>query len=281
MTRSLAQRFIAGDDVDEAMDVARELAGGGARVSLDYVGEYSETADEARAAAKVFREVLDRVAQEDTAANISVKSTLLGRLVDPQLCEELLDELLEAAEPVDAHVGLDMEGHELTEDTVRLAEAMAARGHRNLGVAVQAYLHRTREDLVRLTEAGATVRLTKGAYAEPEHLAYQDTARVDAEYDWCTTWLLENGIAPRIATHDHERMAHLKSEIARTGRDRDDVEIQMLYGVRTDMQQALVRDGYRVCVYVPFGDAWYPYFMRRLAERPANLLFFGRAALTG
>ncbi|MDP9405126.1 MAG: proline dehydrogenase family protein, partial [Actinomycetota bacterium] len=228
-------------------------------------------------AAKVVLETIDRIGEAGLPAGISVKPTQMGLRLSPALCFELLDEIATAAGAIDQHVTLDMEGSDVTEVTVGLVERLAAAGHRDVGCAVQSYLRRTRADVERLSAVGASLRLCKGAYAEPERLAFQSRAEVDASYAACAEYLLAEGVYPRIATHDDRLIDHVRNVAVRLGRGRDEFEFQMLYGVRPTLQDALVRDGYRLRVYVPFGDQWYPYFMRRLAERPANVVFFLRA----
>jgi len=276
-TRRVAERFIAGDTLDDGLAVARSLVRAGASVTLDYLGEDVTTAEAARGAARVVLAALERAGVEGLHAGVSVKPTQMGLRVDPDLCRALLADVAAAAGDLDAHVTLDMEGSDVTEPTVALVERLQADGHGAVGCAVQAYLRRTPADLRRLTAAGASLRLCKGAYAEPRDVAYRTRAAVDASFAACADWLLAHGVYPRLATHDHRLIARAKDTAARLGRARDSFEFQMLYGVRPALQQALLRDGWRLCVYVPFGDQWYPYFMRRLAERPANVGFFIRA----
>jgi proline dehydrogenase len=276
LPRRVAMRYVAGERLDDGLDVARTLSRNGRQVTLDYVGESVTDEAEARAAAKVYVEALDRVGQESLPAGVSVKPTQMGLHVAEDLCRELLAEIAAAADRVGAHVTLDMEASDVTEATVGLVEHLQRAGHANVGCAVQSYLRRTRADIERLTAAGASLRLCKGAYVEPVDVAYQPRLEVDASFADCAAWLLEHGVYPRIATHDHRLIARVQNLAVRLGR-RDDFEFQMLYGVRTALQRALVRDGWRLCVYVPFGSQWYPYFMRRLAERPANLALFLRS----
>jgi proline dehydrogenase len=275
--RRTVDRFIAGERLEDGVAAARELAGQGRLVSLDHVGEHVSTDDGARAAAKTYLEVLDSIGRERLPAGVSVKPSQLGLKIAGGLCEELLDEIAGAARRAGSHVTLDMEDRFVTEATVVLVERMQALGHHHVGCAVQAYLYRTSADIRRLSEAGASLRLCKGAYAEPAHVAHQPAADVDGSFLRCATWLLEHGTYPRIATHDHRLVGAVLEAAARLGRHREEFEFQMLYGVRADMQEALVRDGYRLRIYVPFGEQWYAYFLRRLAERPANLLFLLRA----
>ncbi len=276
-SRKLALRFVAGETLDQGLDTTRQLAREGKTVTVDYLGESVTTADDARGAAKTYLEALDRIGQEGLPAGVSVKPTQMGLALSEGLCAELLEEIVVVAERIGEHVTLDMEGSDVTEPTVAMVERLQHAGHRGVGCAVQSYLRRTRADIERLTAAGASLRLCKGAYAEPEAVAYRSRADVDASYAACADYLLERGVYPRIATHDDRLIDHVKNTAARVRRSRDDFEFQMLFGVRASLQDALVRDGYRLRIYVPFGDQWYPYFMRRLAERPANVLFFLRA----
>jgi proline dehydrogenase len=277
ITRAIARRFVAGETLEDGLEVTRALVRRGKTVTLDYLGEHVTDATEARAAAKVYVEALGRIADEGLPCGVSVKPTQLGLLLAPQLCRELCAELAEAARTAGTHLTLDMEDRHVTEATVALVEHLQAAGHTTVGCALQSYLRRTRADIERLTAVGASLRLCKGAYAEPPSVAYQHRIEVDANFADCADWLLANGHHPRLATHDHRLIAHAVNTAARLGRPRDAFELQMLYGVRSGLQDDLVRDGWKVRVYVPFGEQWYPYLMRRLAERPANVAFFLRA----
>ncbi|MGH3665323.1 MAG: proline dehydrogenase family protein [Egibacteraceae bacterium] len=277
VTRNLALRYVAGETLDEGLAVTRTLAAQGRSVTFDYLGEAVSTEDEARAASKIVLEAIDRIGQEQLPAGVSVKPTQMGLERSPELCAELLDEICQAAGRIGQHVTFDMEGSSVTEPTVAMVERLRATGHGDVGCAVQSYLYRTRADVERLTAAGASLRLCKGAYAEPPEVAFQSRAEVDISYADCATYLLERGVYPRIATHDVRLIDHVKRTVARLGKELDDFEFQMLYGVRASLQDALVNEGYRLRVYVPFGHQWYPYFMRRLAERPANIIFFLRS----
>ncbi len=274
--RRLALRFVAGERLEDGLAATRRLAARSRSVTLDYLGESVTDAAQARAAAKVVVEALDRIGEEGLPAGVSVKPTQLGLGLDDALCRELVGEVAAAAARVGAHVTLDMEGSDVTEATVALVEDLRAGGA-DVGCAVQAYLYRTPDDVRRLTAAGASIRLTKGAYAEPAILAHQDRLSVDRAFDDLARWLLAHGHHPRIATHDHRLVARTLTHARDLGRGPDDFEFQLLYGVREPLQDQLVRAGQRVRVYVPFGDQWYPYLVRRLAERPANLVFFLRA----
>jgi proline dehydrogenase len=277
ISRNVALRYVAGETLEEGLEVTRALVRSGKSVALDYVGEKVTDEAEARAAAKVYVEALGRVGEESLACGVSVKPTQMGLHVSADLCRELCGEVVAAAEAVGTQVTLDMEDHEVTEATVALVEHLHAAGHHAIGCAVQSYLRRTQADIERLTAVGASLRLCKGAYAEPVEVAYEHRLEVDANFAQCADWLLAHGHYPRMATHDHRLIDHVKNTAARLGRPRDSFEFQLLYGVRPGLQDELARDGWNVRVYVPFGEQWYPYFMRRLAERPANLLLLLRS----
>ena len=277
LARGLAIRFVAGERLEDGVRVANALADDGLLISLDLVGEHVTDVDAARAAADEQRAAVDAIGAGRLPAGISVKPSQLGSSFAPETCMELLERLAKDADKVGAHVTLDMEDSSTTETTVGLVEALHRAGQRHVGCAVQAYLHRTPADLRRLSTLGASVRLCKGAYAEAPNIALQRNAHVDRAYRECATMLLEHGTYPRFATHDHRIIGFVRREARRLGVTPDAYEFQMLYGVRPDLQQRLVDIGEQVCVYVPFGDAWYAYFVRRLAERPANLLFLLRA----
>ncbi|HUH06905.1 MAG TPA: proline dehydrogenase family protein [Egibacteraceae bacterium] len=277
LPRRVALRYVAGETIDDGLHAAARLAAAGRSATLDYLGESVTEESRARSASKVLLEVLDRIRVEGLPGGVSVKPTGVGLAVDRALCEELLGEVAAAAEAVPAHVTLDMEDSSVTEATVALVERLRAAGRHEVGCAVQAYLHRTRGDIERLTAAGASLRLCKGAYAEPASVAHQSRSAVDRSFAECADWLLEHGVYPRLATHDHRLIERAKRVATALGRAPDEFEFQMLYGVRPKLQGSLVADGYRLRVYVPFGSEWYPYLVRRIAERPANLVFFLRA----
>ena len=277
LPRSVAMRVVAGDTLDDGLDTSRALVRAGKTVTLDYLGESVTDADEARAAAKVYLEALGRIGQEGFDAGVSVKPTQMGLEIDRSLCSDLLGEIVDEAGQVGVHVTLDMEDSDVTEATVALVEELRGAGHAEVGCAVQSYMRRTRADIERLSASGASLRLCKGAYAEPESVAFQSRDDVDGSYAECADYLLAHGTYPRFATHDDRLIDHIRNTAVRLETSRAAFEFQMLYGVRPSLQDALVRDGYRMRVYVPFGEQWYPYLMRRLAERPANVAFFLRA----
>ena len=273
----VVERYVAGDGITEGLAAAEELSARGMDLTLDHVGESVGSMAQATAAAGVYLELLERIGERGLPAGISIKPSQLGLLVDPGGAADLVGRLAAAANAAGVHMTIDMEDHASVEPTIRLVEGAQAAGHGNVGCAVQSYLHRTAADLRRLTAAGASLRLCKGAYAEPPFVAYQRTVDVDRAYLQDARYLLAHGHHPRFATHDHRLIGAIKRSAALLGRDRSSFEFQMLYGVRPDMQRALVTEGYRLRIYVPFGTEWYPYFTRRLAERPANLVFFLRA----
>lgn len=274
--KSLAHRFVAGETLDDAVEVASRLNESGMKVSLDLLGEEVHDAASAREASAEYLACLDRIAAEELDANISIKLTQLGLSIDEGLAVEAIGQLADRAHEVGTTVTIDMEDSRYTDATVRTYEKVQAdRG--NLGLAVQAYMRRTPDDLKRLVGLGGHIRLCKGAYMEPEEVALTSKSEVDAAYaDQLRTLMAASTTVPAVATHDQD-LIDLTRHLAT---DRDGYfEFQMLYGVRTALQAELVAAGYPLRVYLPFGSQWYPYLTRRLAERPANALFFARAAL--
>jgi proline dehydrogenase len=272
--RALAHRFVAGDTLDDATAAARVLNGGGLAVSLDLLGEEVDDRSTALVAADRYLASIERISQLGLDANVSVKLTQLGLAFDRGLAAESLARLGRAAAEHRTTVTVDMEDARYTQDTVDLyADGQAETG--NLGIALQAYLHRTPEDLERLAPLGGHIRLCKGAYVEPATIAFQGRAEVDAAFALLLERLMSvDATRPAVATHD-DRLIALARELApgRTG----GWEFQMLYGVRPELQRSLAADGAEVRIYLPFGSQWYPYLSRRIAERPANLAFFLRA----
>lgn len=278
VARHMAERFVAGETLDEAMAAARVCNDQGLRVSLDYLGESVSTRAAVEDAVAMSLRTVDRIATEGIDSNISVKPTQFGLAIDEGFCRESVERVLTRAREVgngstEIFVRLDMESAEYTERTVALVEALWARGHRNVGTVLQSYLYRTPNDLRRMLDLGARVRLVKGAYQEAATVAYPDKADVDRRFMEQTRVLLQDGTFPAIATHDEEIINATRRFAFEHGVAKDSFEFQMLYGIRRDLQQRLVEEGYGVRVYVPFGEQWYPYLMRRLAERPANLFF--------
>ncbi len=272
--KAVARRFVAGETLDEAAAVTRALMAKGARVSLDNLGEHVSDRAQALGACDDYLACLDRIAADRLDANISVKLTQLGLGLDDDLARQSLDRLAARAGEVGTTVTVDMEESALTAATIDVyEEVQKARG--NVGLAVQAYLYRTRADLDRLIPLGGHIRLCKGAYAEPPEVAYQDKDEVDASYDRLLEVLMAaRQVRPAVASHDTERIdVARRLAPSRSGY----YEYQMLYGVRTRLQDEMLAAGETLRVYLPYGVAWYPYLTRRMAERPANLGFFLRA----
>lgn len=272
--RRVAMRFVAGETLDEAVAVARELNTRGFLVSLDHLGEHVSNTALAVQAERDYRDCLDRIEAEGLGANISVKLTQLGLGLDDGLAERSLAELAARAAAGGTTVTVDMEESAFTQITLDLyCRAQAERG--NLGLALQAALHRTPTDLARVLPLGGLIRLCKGAYDEPAEVAFRRRGRVNAAYASLLADLMGcEGVRPAVATHDGRLIARAR-ELAR--HRQQPFEFQMLFGIRPSLQAELVAAGFPVRVYVPYGAAWYPYLTRRLAERPANLWFFARA----
>ncbi len=268
---SFARRFIAGETIDEAIAAVRLTEAAGLRHTLDFLGEGVTTIEAADAASKDYLRVIDAVAKAGVERNLSLKLTQLGVDVDRASAVDNLRRILDRAEGF--FVRIDMESSKYTETTLDIFETLWAQEYRQIGVVLQADLRRTERDADRITALGARIRLVKGAYREPGSIAYPDKADVDAAYKRLIEKLLLNGHYPAIATHDSAMIDHARRFAAEHKIASDRFEFQMLHGIRRDLQRSLVRDGYRVRIYVPFGRQWFPYFMRRLGERPANVLF--------
>jgi len=271
--QGMSRRFVPGESVDALLEAVREANDEGLTVTANYLGESEKSRRTCRAAGDRYLEVMERVASEGLDAGISVKFTQLGQEISADFLKDNLERLLEKGREEELFIRFDMESSEYTRQTLDAFEELWHRGWRRIGVVLQSYLHRTMDDVERMNELGAPVRLCKGAYSEPPDVAYQRRSKVDRNFVACMQKLLTDGTDPAIATHD-DRMIEATVDFARRrGVDRSDFEFQMLHGVRRDLQRELLDEGYRVRVYVPFGDAWYPYLMRRLAERPANVIF--------
>ncbi len=274
--RALATRFVAGEELSDAIDVARRLNEDGFSVSLDHLGEHVTDRDQAVAARDDYLACFDRIAAGGLDANISIKLTQLGLGFDTDLAASSLDELATRAAAAGTTVTVDMEESEHTSATIELYET-AQRTHGNLGIAIQAYLLRSATDLDRIIPLGGHIRLCKGAYLEPADVAFQGRAEVASSFDrLLETLMAAPETKPAIATHDDDRLALAR----RLAAEREDpYEFQLLYGVRGPLQRELITAGYPVRIYLPYGVAWYPYLTRRMAERPANLGFFLRAVV--
>lgn len=270
---SFAHRFIAGETIDEAIVAARAIQATGLMLTLDQLGESVANMAEADAATRVYLDVIDKIVASGVERNISLKLTQLGLAVDRATCVDNLRRILDAATPHEFFVRVDMEDSPVTQVTLEVFETMWQQGYRNVGIVLQSYLPRSVADTKRMNELGARVRIVKGAYKEPKGVAYQNKADVDAAFVDITKILLAEGNYPAIATHDPAMIDATKTFAAERGIGKEKYEFQMLYGIRRDLQNQLKAEGYRIRVYVPFGREWFPYFMRRLGERPANIGF--------
>jgi proline dehydrogenase len=274
-TRRMSHRFVAGERLDEGIDAARRLNDAGMLVTLDCLGENVATASDAQKVRDTYLSMFDRVAQEKLKANVSCKLTQLGLDLSVEFCEGLVLSITERAAAYDSFLRIDMEGSIYTQRTVELVKRVRAQTP-CVGAVIQAYLYRSESDIHDLLSYGCRIRLCKGAYNEPMEVAFSRKHEVDGNYVKLMKLLLSSGFYHAVATHDPRMIAETIRWAAEKKISKDDFEFQMLYGVRADLQRKLVRDGYRVRVYVPYGQEWFPYFMRRLAERPANLGFFAR-----
>ena len=276
--RRLSSRFVAGMEIEDVLRAAQSLQNQGMSSTLDSLGENVTTPDQARPSADIYHRLLDAASARKLNANISVKLTQMGMDLSADLAAEIVSGLVDHAVAMNNFVRIDMEGSPYTQATIDLTRALHAkpanRGH--VGVVIQAYLYRSAEDITALTSEGIRIRLCKGAYQEPPNLAYPQKSDVDANYIQLTEKLLASGIYHGIATHDPNMIAAARRFVREKSIEKSSFEFQMLYGIRRDLQRSLVSEGYNVRIYTPFGSEWYPYFMRRLAERPANVLFLAR-----
>jgi len=274
LARKLASRFVAGETIDEAMATVRGLNASNLSASLDLLGESVLHAEEAQRACQIYLELLERIHSAGANANVSVKLTQMGLDIDEHLCVNNMRAIIGKAKQYESFVRIDMEQSSYTAKTLQLFTDVLYPAFGNaVGVVLQSYLRRTAADIEAMITLGARVRLCKGAYQEPEDVAFPKKRDVDANYVTCMERLLEGGNYPGIATHDVKIIDHAKAFTKTRGIPPARFEFQMLYGVRRDLQYKLRREGYNMRVYVPFGTHWYPYLMRRLAERPANIAF--------
>jgi len=274
-----ARRFIAGETVEEAIASARALQAQGLHLTLDYLGESVRTSDAARAAVAEYIHVMDLIVASGIERNLSIKLTQLGLTVDRATCVDNLRRILDPAREHGFFVRIDMENSQWTDVTLEVFETLWQQQYRNVGVVLQSALYRSEADAVRMNELGACVRLVKGAYKEPGSVAYQKKSEVDASYLHLMHILMDGGTMPAIATHDPALIDAARAHAASRGIGPDRFEFEMLFGIRRDLQASLTTAGHRVRIYVPFGREWFPYFMRRLGERPENVRFVLRALL--
>ena len=272
--KRMASRFVAGETIEEAMVAVRALNARGITASLDLLGESVHREEEARGTAREYLTILDRIQSEKLDANVSLKLTAMGMDVSEDLCIANMQLVLDRARDYGSFVRLDMESSQYTERTLHMFEHRLYPSYpKNVGIVLQSYLRRTAADVDKANRLGCRVRICKGAYQEPASVAFPDKRDVDHNYVQCMHSLMSDGNYPGIATHDERIIADAKQFAKDKNISNDRFEFQMLYGVRRDLQERLVREGYRMRVYVPFGTQWYPYLMRRLAERPANVAF--------
>jgi proline dehydrogenase len=284
-----ASRFVAGDSIHDAILVVRELNAKGMNVTLDHLGEATATREDALKATDDILELLDQIEPAKVRANISVKLTQIGLAVDGKLCAQNLEKILARASQYGNFVRIDMEDTPFTDKTIQLYRQMQAKGFEHIGLVIQSYLYRSDKDIQELLADRTPIRLVKGAYDEPPELAFPKKVDVDSNFDLLVERLLDvayaagsptlhtNGRIPPIpafGTHDQRRIQFAKDYATRIGVPKQAMEFQMLYGIRRDLQEQCISEGYSVRVYVPYGTHWYQYYMRRLAERPANIWFF-------
>jgi proline dehydrogenase len=276
LTQGLIKRFIAGEDLETAIRVTRQLNQEGFLAALDYLGEDTHRVEDAEYAAEQYITLLEQIHKSGVTACISIKLTQLGLDLGDDIARRNLEKVLAAAGELNNFVWVDMESSKHTQAILDLFCQMYPN-YPNSGTVLQSYLYRTPQDLERLIALGARIRLVKGAYAEPKEVAYPDKRSVDRQFKIQMEQLLEKGNEPAIATHDTRLISHAKRYAAELGLGKTQFEFQLLYGISRELQKRLVAEGYRTLIYVPYGEQWYPYFSRRLAERPANLYFILRS----
>ena len=274
-TRRMSHRFVAGEELSEALAAAKVCNDQGMLVSLDYLGENVSTTGDAQHSRDAYLEVFEKIAAQQINANVSCKLTALGLDLSAEFCEGLVFSIVERAAAFENFLRVDMEGSAYTQQTIDLVKRVRAQNPA-IGTVIQAYLYRSEKDIQDLLAYGCRIRLCKGAYKESPEVAFESKADVDANYVRLMQMLLPSGFYHGIATHDPRMIGATIRCAAEKRISKEDFEFQMLYGVRTDLQKRLIKDGFRVRVYIPFGKDWFPYFMRRLAERPANIGFFLR-----
>jgi len=275
LARRAASRFVAGDTLADALTAARRINGEGIALTLDHLGENVTSLAEAEASRDEYLRALDEIARNQIDGNVSIKLTQFGMDISAEACLANAGQLVSRAKELNGFVRVDMESSAYTDRTIRLVEGLHAQ-HGAVGIVIQAYLRRSEKDVEMLCQRGIRVRLCKGAYLEPEEVAFQDKSEVNRNFLHLMKMLLSAGTYPAIATHDEKMIEQTKSFARARHIPPQSFEFQMLYGIRRDLQRRLVSEGYRLRLYVPFGKAWYPYFMRRLAERPANVMFLAR-----
>ena len=273
VTRRVVDRFVSGEELEDGLNAVRKVNSEGAIATLDHLGEEVSEPEEAIAATEVYLDALDKINENGVNTNVSVKPTQVGLKVDKKLCEENFARIIEKAKKYDNFVRMDMEGSDCTQDTLDVFYSLRKK-YDNVGIVIQTYLYRSEKDVDDIQKLGGRIRLCKGAYKEPKEIAYPKIQQVDDNFIKLMEMMLPSGIYHGIATHDEKIIEKTKDFAAKNNIPKESFEFQLLYGIRTELQYQLLREGYKVRIYIPFGRQWYPYFMRRLAERPANLFFF-------
>ena len=280
LARRLAARFVAGDTLADALEAGRRINREGISLTLDHLGENVTSLEEAEASRDVYLQTLEELSGHGIDGNVSLKLTQFGIDISEQACRANVEQVAARAQALGNFLRVDMESSEYTDRTLQLVTDLHAQ-YGAVGTVIQAYLYRSEKDVEMLCRRGIRVRLCKGAYLEPPEVAFQAKADVDRDFVHLMRILLAAGTYPAIATHDEKIINEARSFVRARKIARDSFEFQMLYGIRRDLQRRLVDEGYRLRLYVPFGKAWYPYFMRRLAERPANVVFLARNFFRG
>ena len=273
VTRRVVNRFVSGETLEDGLNAVRKVNSEGAIATLDHLGEEVSEPEEAIAATEVYLDALDKINENEVNTNVSVKPTQVGLKVDKKLCEENFRKIIEKARKYDNFVRMDMEGSDCTQDTLDVFYNLRKK-YDNVGIVIQTYLYRSEKDVEDTQKLGGRIRLCKGAYKEPKEIAFPKIEQVDDNFIKLMEMMLPSGIYHGIATHDEKIIEKTKKFAQENSIPKESFEFQLLYGIRTELQHQLVKEGYNVRIYIPFGREWYPYFMRRLAERPANLFFF-------
>ena len=273
VTRRVVNRFVSGEELEHGLNAVRKVNAEGATATLDHLGEEVSEPEEAIAATEVYLNALDKINENGVNTNVSVKPTQVGLKIDKKLCQENFRKIIERAKKYDNFVRMDMEGSDCTQDTLDVFYSLRKK-YDNVGIVIQTYLYRSEKDIDDIQKLGGRIRLCKGAYKEPKEIAFPRKQQVDDNFIKLMEKLLVSGIYHGIATHDEKIIEKTKEFTQKNNISKESFEFQLLYGIRTELQYQLLKEGYKVRIYIPFGKQWYPYFMRRLAERPANLFFF-------
>jgi proline dehydrogenase len=273
VTRRVVNRFVSGEELEDGLDAVRKVNSQGVIATLDHLGEEVSEASEAITAAEVYLNALDRIKEWGVDTNVSAKPTQLGLKISKELCEQNFARMIEKAKEHHNFVRMDMEGSDCTADTLDVFYRLRKR-YDNVGIVIQSYLYRSEQDVDDILRLGGRIRLCKGAYKEPKEIAFPKIEQVDESFVKLMQKMLKSGIYHGIATHDDKLIEKTKQFAQQNNIPKESFEFQLLYGIRTELVRQLIKDGYHVRIYIPFGRQWYPYFMRRLAERPANLFFF-------